>query len=134
MAEELDRAPDSEEKKEAKPSSILPILEKTVGKKKSSPKPEGEGTPATMEEVDRLMDDRPEKLGTAQSGFQRGAGKDKPHACGGCWHFYASSVARHSVCELVRPDDEDQVYPVDWCRFYTADGETYPDYKQEEKK
>lgn len=74
-----------------------------------------------------LMRDRPGKFTEKQVGFERDT-KAAEH-CGDCFHWYVSKVAGRKVCEIFRPADDSNVEPEDSCRYFSADGETFPRLK-----
>jgi len=79
--------------------------------------------PASLEDYEHLLEDRPRKFSPAEVGFQ----KDKTglYPCLSCVHFYIGMAMEHNVCEIMRPEDEQ--IPWDFtCQFHTMDGKTFP--------
>ena len=76
----------------------------------------------SYDEYERMLSDRPEKFSQDEVGY-READTDEPN-CLGCIHFFRSK--QRSVCEIFRPDPEEDV-KMDWtCTFQTSDGKSYP--------
>lgn len=77
-------------------------------------------------EYDAIVDDRPRKAAPEDVNFRPDDGEGFP--CVSCIHFYVGIAMEHTVCEIMRPPDE-QV-PWNWtCNFHTSDGETFPKLK-----
>ena len=85
---------------------------------------------ATFAQYLRLLKDRPPKFDEAQAGYRAAA---RGPACQTCRHFYVSKTARRSVCEVVRPQYDENISPTFTCRFHTIDGISYPLLSEDEK-
>ena len=87
---------------------------------------------ATRAEYETLCDDHPKKFSAEQVHFERGA--DKPErgdgrCCSGCFHYYRGMF--HNVCEIFRPTDGyPSIDPIDYCHFWTQNGEVFPLLKE----
>jgi hypothetical protein len=79
-----------------------------------------------------LVADRPPKFNAKQVGYEEHAsGK---HKCHGCFHLYKTfTTPERVVCEVFRPDNDVDVNPEGWCRFWSKDGKSLPDLELEEK-
>lgn len=79
--------------------------------------------PATLDDYEQMLEDRPEKFEPEQVGFKQGGGT-MGAGCGACVHFFKGTT--RTVCEIVRLPDEADIQPTDSCRFYTPDGTAHP--------
>lgn len=85
---------------------------------------------ATLEQYYTMMDRRPDKFTPEQVQFQKDA---DGYPCCACVHWFWNPLTGSMVCEVMRPDSEDEIVPADWtCQFFTRDYETFP--KMEEPK
>lgn len=72
-------------------------------------------------EYQELIADRPEKAEPDAVNYRDAEGKER---CSRCIHFFQSKD--RAVCEIMRPEDEEDVEPNYVCNFYTFDGEEFP--------
>ena len=78
----------------------------------------------TLEEYDLLMADRPMKFSASQVGYS-----PKPkykQVCDDCISFFRGKAARKNTCEIFRPDNEETVQPMGWCRFWSNNYRDFP--------
>lgn len=131
MAEKFDKTPNEREsQRKPDPSELA----STVRNLSDAP-PTPHGKPATKASEDLyelILDDHPLKLTEAQAGYRADGGDDQA-ACGGCVHYYVGKVAQRQVCEIVRPDNDENINPAGRCRFFTTDTENFPFLKNPAK-
>lgn len=87
----------------------------------------------TLERYFEIMLDRPVKLSEEDTEYGP-APEGSAMTCANCLNYYLRARDRHSVCQVMRPTNEDDgVFP-DWrCRFYTTTGDVFP-FAEEEKQ
>lgn len=80
---------------------------------------------ASFELYKRILENRPLKLTPEEAEYGPGEGQE---VCKNCMHFFIRKVDGFTVCEVVRPEDEETeaIQPNYKCRFMTDDGENYP--------
>ena len=71
----------------------------------------------------RILEDRPFKLSAEEVEYSPSKGKER---CSACVHFYVRKVDEHTVCEIFRPENDENVAPNYKCRFWNDDNENYP--------
>jgi hypothetical protein len=71
----------------------------------------------------RVMEDRPFKLSAEEVDYRKSEGSER---CGGCAHFYQRKIDGHTVCEVFRPEDDDNIIENYVCNFWNDDNEHYP--------
>lgn len=81
----------------------------------------------TREEVNALMDDRPEKFSPEEVNYQE-APQGSAMRCAACFHMYRRATDNHTVCELIRSEeiDEEGINPAWRCTWFSADGDVAP--------
>lgn len=85
---------------------------------------------ATLEQYYQAMDDRPEKFTPEQVKFAKAPDS---YTCANCVHWFHNPITDSKVCEIMRPDTEDEIVPPDWtCMFWTMDYETFPKMEEQE--
>lgn len=79
----------------------------------------------SKETYERLIDNRPFKLAPEEADYGPAKGEDQ---CQYCIHFFVRKVDGFTVCEIVRPDEDnvEAIIPNYKCMFFTHDGEEYP--------
>lgn len=72
----------------------------------------------------RILDNRPVKFNAEEAQYRKSTGKEK---CGGCAHFYTRNNDGHTVCEIFRPEGEDENVKANYvCQFWNDDSEHFP--------
>lgn len=83
----------------------------------------------SLDDYRSLMADRPEKLTAEDSHYRDSMGRQR---CGNCLHFFQRKIDDYGVCEVVRPDDPEEVELDKVCDFWTVDGKRFPLLKEQE--
>ena len=76
-----------------------------------------------LQRYHELMEDRPEKMTAKDSGYRKSEGDTR---CELCLHYYQRKLDGYGVCELVRPEPDEEVLPDMVCNYFTTDGEDFP--------
>lgn len=79
--------------------------------------------PLTMTQYQKLIQDRPPKAEPDSVDYRPAESKE---TCSKCLHFYTSTAAKRSVCEIMRPRGDRSVLPSWTCSYWTANGRDYP--------
>lgn len=85
----------------------------------------------TPVDVAALMEDRPRKLLPEQVGYAP-APQGSEMRCGSCFHMYRRMIDNFGVCELVRPENDEEIKPHYRCELYSIDGDVMPFMESEE--
>lgn len=78
----------------------------------------------SRDQYEQLLDDRPDKFDAEEVGFVKES--NGAHVCCSCIHFFHNPARSTTVCEIYRPDPEDNIPPLGGCNFWTPDGRRYP--------
>ena len=77
----------------------------------------------TLEDYQEMVADRPEKFAPEEVDYDD---SDGPERCARCIHFYRSEAAERTTCEVMRPEDDEDVNPAYRCQFFTVYGQKFP--------
>lgn len=78
----------------------------------------------TKKHYDELLSAQVEKF-TPEDVNYRDSENDREQ-CRKCIHYLVRRVDGFSLCEIVRPEDNDPIDPDYVCQFFTKDGEKFP--------
>lgn len=77
----------------------------------------------SLDDYKKMIEDRPEKFDEDQVNYRE---SDVNSECSGCLHFFERRIDSFAVCEIMRPDKDEDV-KMNWvCDFFTKDGESFP--------
>lgn len=79
----------------------------------------------TFDQLVELMNDRPRKLLPEQVGYGP-APEGSAIRCGGCFHMYRRVIDNYGVCELVRPENDEEIQPHFRCGLFSVEGDVMP--------
>lgn len=83
---------------------------------------------ATFREYTKMIADRPPKFSADQVGYRKATSEEANDwkECEDCQHFYRSDAAERNVCEIFRPDGDENVDRHFVCDWFTDDGVRFP--------
>ena len=84
---------------------------------------------ATFEEYQTLLEDRPAKFESAEEVGYEPALSHSVHRCGTCFHFFSNPLSGATVCEILRPPDE-QIKPDFKYVYWTLGNGAWPLLKE----